>query len=132
MLSKIENINLNILSLNEYTDSSCAEKINQSIGELLISNNYKSIKENLNLLPRLTKDCLEEAKLYKDNVNNEMKNLQMLCNYEDINEIKEDILATKKYVSVIIEILKRLDRKIDNYKEKYDLYEFNDIACMAI
>lgn len=132
LLSKIENINLNILSLNEYTDSSYEEKINQSIGELLISNNYKSIKENLNLLPRLTKDCLEEAKLYKDNVNNEIKNLQMLCNYEDINEIKEDILATKKYVSVIIEILKRLDRKIHNYKEKYDLYEFNDIACMAI
>ena len=36
------------------------------------------------------------------------------------------------HVSVIIDIVRKLDKEVSIYKDKYGIYEFNDIAHMAI
>ena len=43
-----------------------------------------------------------------------------------------DYLSTKEFIETIIKILNDLDEKINDYKNKNSLYEFQDIALKAI
>ena len=46
--------------------------------------------------------------------------------------MKEEILSTKSNVKVIIDIIKELDKELTLYKQENELYNFNDIARLAI
>lgn len=46
--------------------------------------------------------------------------------------MQEEILSTKENASVIISILKELDKRIENYKRENEIYNFTDIAHLAI
>lgn len=59
--------------------------------------------------------------------------------YEKLSEFptssslfKENILSTLIYANKMIDIIKLLDAQIKNYKNKYQVFEFNDIAKMAL
>ena len=129
---KIAQINKLILDLGEYVDSDYLEKVNLNLGELLIADSYELIKDNLNSLPNLPRNSAEEAKEIKEKINAILKELDNLCVYEDKNELKESIYKTKDYVMTIIKIINLLDEKVLAYKHQHDLYEFSDIAKMAI
>lgn len=68
----------------------------------------------------------------------EMKNnyfsvLKKLCDtHLSINDIKSNILSTQPYVNAVISIIKELDEKINDFKYKHSLFEFSDIAKLAI
>ncbi len=132
LLNKIAIINQQFETLEEYVDSDYYMQAYNALAELLISDNYDQVKQNLNVLPRLPKNATEEAKKTKDNISSLLKELSILCCYKDKEEIKDSIYKTKEYVEIIITIIKELDKRINNYKFKTDLYEFNDIAKMAI
>ena len=42
-----------------------------------------------------------------------------LLSYESVDELKETLLSTKDYVVAIIDIINKLDDKINSYKKKY-------------
>jgi ATP-dependent helicase/nuclease subunit A len=46
--------------------------------------------------------------------------------------MKEEILSTKSSVKVIIDIIKELDKELTLYKQEHELYNFTDIARLAI
>ena len=48
------------------------------------------------------------------------------------DEIKESLLATKKYLGVILDILRKYFDKVSEYKKQNSLFEFNDIAMMSL
>lgn len=122
-----------ITELSDYTDSEYLNKLYESINPLLSSDTYDEIKINSNLkLPPLPRGSLEEAKKIKDKINKKIKSINDLCSYEDIDNIKDTILKTKDYVKVIIDIILKLTKKINYYKYQNDLYEFTDIALLAI
>lgn len=52
--------------------------------------------------------------------------------FEDRKMLKTHYLSTKKYVSILIDIIKELDKRILEYKRYHNVYEFNDIAALAI
>ncbi len=122
-----------ITELSDYIDSEYLNKLYESINPLLSSDTYDEIKINSNLkLPPLPRGSLDETKKIKDKLNKKIKSINDLCSYENIDNIKDTILKTKDYVKVIIDIILNLTKKINYYKYQNDLYEFTDIALLAI
>lgn len=100
---------------------------------LLEATDYDVIKQSLNCkLPNLPRNMEEEVKQAKTQVSDTLKALQSFCNFHTLEEIKTSIKSTKPYVEAILFIIKQLDDKMNAYKHQYDLYEFTDIAKLAI
>lgn len=132
LISKLGNINRNLLELEDEVEAEYFDKVNSCLEELLISNSYDSIKSNLVTLPNLPKNSSDEAKKIKESISKGLNELSKMCLYRDKEEIKNSIYQTKDYVLAIIEIINRFDEKLNLYKNEEDLYEFTDIAKMAI
>lgn len=132
LLKKVASINQNLLELEEYVDAEYFDKFNELLGELLLSDTYESIKSNLVTLPILPKNSGEDAKNIKDIISKDLKELVNMTSYSDKKEIVDSIYKTKDYVEAIIHIIVEFSKLLDDYKTKNDLYEFVDIAKMAI
>ena len=132
LLNKLSFINKKIIELEEYVEIEYYDKVMNTLGELLISNTYESIKSNIVSLPNLPKNSEEEAKKIKDVISKEIQELSKLCYYEDKEEIKNSIYKTKDYVIAIIDVINKFDNLLNKYKEENDLYEFTDIAKLSI
>ena len=127
ILSKIDEIKYNLNYLMSYCDGKYYDKIVTVLEPLLNSNDIENIKNNINItLPRLSK-ADEFSKKYKSNISDLIKEIKRLLDYE-----LDDIYLTKDYVNIIIDIIRKLDRKILEFKNKNNSYEFIDIAKMAI
>ena len=132
IINKKNEINDLIEELSLELDGTYIEKLNDSLINLLNSNSYDDIKINLEIkLPSLPKGSSDNVKEIKENINKIIKELKSLTELS-ISEIKENILSTKEYVEIILEIIEKLDKKVNDYKFKYDIYEFNDIAKLSI
>lgn len=72
---------------------------------------------------------------YGIDLKNEVTNLKTLLNGY-LTESKKDLIehykSTKDYVEIIISILDKIDNELKAFKEKHNVYEFNDIALKAI
>jgi ATP-dependent helicase/nuclease subunit A len=129
---KIGEINSDLNEIEEYVESDFYTKLEESLEELFLSKNYNDIKNNIKKLPQMPKGSLEEAKIIKERISKNLKELESLCIYQDTNEMKKSIYKTKDIVLTIIEIINRFDKKINKYKNDNDIYEFTDIAKMSI
>ena len=74
----------------------------------------------------------EEGKKLRDDIKSKVDEIKKLLRFKDSEELKKSLLSTFDYAKVIIDIIRELDRDVLAYKKKYDIYEFNDIAHMAI
>ena len=130
---KIEEIKSAYEDLCLYIDESFYESIKNDIENLISSTKLDEIILYHNIeLPRLNKNCLEQAKELKENLNTKLKELKTLITFNSEEELKDSYLLTKDYVVIIIDILKTLDSEVDKFKYQYNLFEFNDISKMAI
>ena len=116
---KNENIEYN----NEIINS--LENIS-SLDELIDNFSILSIKPNSG-----GKVYSEEFKEISDQITNFKKNFNKYLNYYK-KDLKEQYISTKDNVIELIEILKELDKKIIDFKQKHNSYEFSDIALKAI
>lgn len=114
-------------------DTDYLNKLSKELNNLLSSFSYNEIKESIDIikLPRCTSDY-EITKEYKDKINNVIKEIKELCSFNDINDIKEGIYKTKNNIGSILNIIKLLDKEVFDYKNKYNYYEYHDIAYLAI
>ncbi len=128
---KIEIIPDLLSELSNYVETDYLKKLN--FANLLNSYDYLDIKNNSVIkLPSLPRNSSEEAKKAKEKLKKLLDEIESLCSYEDIDEIKNTILKTKDYIEVIISIILELDQKINEFKYENDAYEFTDIALLAI
>ena len=119
--------------LGSFFDSTFIEKMNDSFNKLFNSNTYLEIKEAIDITsPRVSKYPSSEAKLLKNSIDTLLSEIKDLCIYEDEEEIKEEILSTKENTLVIVDILRKLDKRLDLYKKENELYNFNDISRLSI
>ncbi len=126
---KIEMIKYNVDCLKN--NSKYYDKLIEVLNPLLNSHDYDSIKKNVYIqLPRATK-LADEEKKYKDNINSLIKDIQNMT-ISSLNDMKMEILSNKENVEIILDIIKKIDSKVNKFKKKYDSYEFNDIAKFAI
>ncbi len=73
-----------------------------------------------------------EEKEIKDQINALKEDLIKLSIYGSYSEIKENINSTKKNVQVIIDIINEFFNRYEKIKLTKELYDFQDIALMAI
>lgn len=131
--SKCSYINILVAELSNYVDVDYLENILEILNPIINANTYLEYKKaNIIKLPNLGKDTLEGAKETKKKIVEIINEIKELTVYDDIDEIKDVIYSTKSYAIAILEIIKRLDEKINDYKYDNDLYDFVDISKLAI
>jgi len=131
--NKIEKINQLLTDFSHETELEYFEEVYDMISPLLMSESYQEIRNNLNIkLPNLKRGSEEQAKVIKKNITDLIDDLKELTRYEKIEDIEETIISTKPYIEAILNIINRLDKKIEEFKNKNDIYEFTDISKMAI
>lgn len=131
--SKKQKISSLIEKLSYEIDIEYIDKIYEVLNSLINSNTYEDIKLSLDIkLPNLPRGSSELAKSIKEEISDCLKELKQISIYFDIADIKNGILKTKNYVTAIIDIIKNIDEKLNEFKNKNNIYEFNDISKMAI
>ena len=120
-------------SIQHYVETDFYYKYCSSLNDLLHSKEYKDIKYYCNNIDSIRlSNATEEASLIKNEISKIIKDIKELTNYNNLDEIKETIYSTKDYVSIIIDILIKFNKKINSYKMSILSFEFCDIAKMAI
>ena len=116
-----------------YSENDFYEKLYNALNSLINSKTYDEIISNINVdMPRLPSGSSDELKKLKKEISDSIKDISKLCKYSSSNEIKEYIYKTKDYIEVIINIITKLNKELDEFKFKNDLYTFNDIAILSI
>jgi len=129
-IKEIENL---LYDIQIMVDGKYYEKLIEVLNPLLNSNTYEEFKNNSIIkLPQLPRGSIEELKEKKEELKDTIDYINKLTETESKEKLKENILKTKDYIEIILEIIKKLDKKIYNFKEQSEMYEFNDIAKMAI
>lgn len=133
LLRKVNKINDALDELSNYIDVDYLNKVNECLNALINADDYNSIRQALDIkIPSLPKNSVDEAKYYKNSINELVKELKELCCFISKDEIKSTIISTKDYIEAIIKVIVLLDEKVNNYKRNNDIYEFVDISKLAI
>lgn len=119
-------------NLSNYFENDFIIKMEDNFRKLVVANNYSEILEGLDFSTIVLRNASKEAKDLKTSIFDVAKEIKELCIYNDINEMKEEILSTKENTLVIVNILKELDKRLEEYKYREEVFNFNDIARMAI
>ena len=132
LLEKINTIKKLLISLSSEVDGKYIDKYYSELDNLLKSNDYDSIKNNsTNIKLSPLRNATELGKSIKKEISEIIKDINNMC-YYTLDDIKNNLISTKDYVSAIINIIKELDIRINKYKRNINKYEFNDISIMAI
>ena len=122
-----------IIQLGEYFDGDFIVKVEDNFNKLLNASKYNEFVEGINYksitVPRGSE---EQGKKIKATLFEIAKEIKELCIYKDEEEMINEIESTRDSVKVIVSILRELDKRLEDYKEKNSFYNFNDIARMAI
>lgn len=123
-----------ITDLNSYFDGTYVTKVSDALEKFLSAKTYAELKNSLLdvKLPAVPRNSDEEGKNIKTTISSLISDVKDLLIYESEEEMQEEILSTKENASVIISILKELDKRIENYKRENEIYNFTDIAHLAI
>ena len=113
-------------------DDKYYNKVIDITSNYLASTDYSEIREGLNFkIPNLPKGSEEDVKNLKKEINSKQAELLELMVYP-----KEDYITSLKstypYVSMLLEIIKKLRARIWEYKTKENAYTFLDIEKLAI
>ena len=131
LLKRVESIKYLLLNLSFEVDSDYYDKIYKTLEPLLKSSNYQEIRSNLDFKLSPLRNASDKAKYYKEQISKIIKDLKSLTEFHE-QVLKDDLLKTKEYAEVIIEILLKLTQKVNAYKFEYQVFEFNDISKFAL
>ena len=129
---KIQELVIISSSLINFCSDKLTKKIDEYIGILKTGDDYNSlVLNNAKDIPRFT-GLEEEGKALKEAFKKKVSEIKDLLRFKDEEEIKEMLNLTICNKKVILEIIKKLDYEVNLYKDKYGVYEFNDISHMAL
>ena len=133
LINKISELNIMLTKLCDEVDMDYASKLIDSCNSLFMSKSYDLIKENIISIdiPRLPRGSSDTAKNIKENIKDKIDEIRELTSLSK-KELILSVINTKSYAIKIIDIINKLDQKIDKYKYENDLYDFVDISKLAI
>ena len=117
-------------ALEEFLTPKTNKECYEALSSIFKPRNYYDLNKRKIELPRFQK-IDEEAKEIKEDLKKLVADFNRLTVYSE-EELKEQIKSTKEYVLAIIDIILKLDQKIQDYKYQRNAFEFGDIAKMAI
>ncbi len=116
-----------------YLDSDFSIKLSDSLEVLNDFDGYDDLVQRLNIkLPMAPRGSEEELKNKKKEISECLKEIKQLAHFKDSNEIRDSIMKTYPTIQIMIELILEFTKRIWQYKEKNNSYEFNDIAILAI
>mgnify|MGYP001851567940 CR=1 FL=1 len=135
----LKKIILNIKYLKEelyfLVDNNYQEKCEEVLKKI---ENFSSLEElertcsNIKL-PALKKGSAQEIKEAKDNLKKEIDNLKdTVLTFKSAENITYDLKESYKYQNIIITITQDFLNRLNTYKRTYDIYDFTDVALLAI
>ncbi len=128
-----DNIKKLLIELNEYFDGDFVTKMEDAHHKLINAKTYEELINSLDFKsPVVPRNSDETGKSIKQTISEQVKELKELLIYETEDEITNDIYDTKENAETIINIIKELDKRLTIYKQKEEVYNFNDIARLAI
>ena len=131
--NKLRIINNLLTELSKDVDTEYFTKLEELLLPLLNSDNYKDIKNNIpDRLINLPKGSSDYTKKIKEQISGLIKDIKSLTELDSEKELFDTIMYTKDYVNELIILIKELDKRIKEYKQINDLYDFIDIAKLAI
>ncbi len=132
-LEEIQEIRKNLKTLELALEGKDYQKFADVFSPILAATNYDALKKSFVFdFPRLPNHSGEEVKQAKEGIKEKIEQLKSYTMYETEDEMFTDYLSTKEDLSVIIEIIQKLDQRIDAYKREKNCFEFIDIAKLAI
>ena len=126
---ELRNIYEELLS---YIDDNLINKLDSWFDKLFNGNSYNDyiLFKNIPSVRITLNDDI--GKNIRDLLKKKLDEIKELLRFDSLEEIRQSIYDTLPYVRVIIDIIRKLDREVSLYKNKNEIYEFNDIAHMAI
>ena len=131
LLNKIKNIKNLLNDLSFEIDEKYIIEYKEKLEPLFNSKDYEEIKNNSSIELGSLRNATELGKVLKNEITTSIKEINNMCYYSR-NEVINNILSTKDYVSAIIKIIKLLDERILLFKKSINKYEFKDISILAI
>ena len=129
---KINLVKLELENISYYFDSDYYDKVMNSISNILNINSNSIHEYSKVSLPSVPRNSSEEGKEAKNNLKKAIDELLELSKYGTIDNIKSDILNSKKIVLTIISIVEEYILKLSEYKKDNNIYTFNDVAYYSI
>ena len=130
--NKIEELRDTYKELLSFINDSTTNKLDKYLSPLFTGNKYDEFVL-FNTMPAVKITLTEETgKDIKDEFKNKVDEIKKLLHEKSEIDLINAITSTKEHAKVIIDIIKELDKFVEEYKDTYGIYEFNDIAHMAI
>lgn len=132
LLQKLKQVDVLLNEISELDDINryftCWEGINNL-------NSYEEVRSyvaNISPVRKKNKEEYDEdALILKDKIKDIIKEINELTKY-DKSTLFNDVLINKDYVNCLLELAEELNRRINIYKKENNLYDFIDIAKLAI
>ncbi len=122
-----------MISLNDYFDGDFIGKVEDSLGGILNASSYEDFVRGCSYKSvTIPKNSDIEGKAIKGTLFDIAKEIKELCIYEDTSAMRDEILSTKSSIKVIVDILRVLDKRLEEYKIESEIFNFTDISRMAI
>lgn len=132
ILNKVNSIKNSLENMGYEIEEKTYQKFYAILSPLIQSNTYDEVRSSINFtMPRLPNGSTEKAKYYKTQISEIAKSIKELC-YFNKEALLDNLKSTKDDASIIIEIIRELHQKTENYKYSKNMFEFNDISKLAI
>lgn len=133
---KIKELDILVNDLSNCIDIDYLNSINTCLEGLFNCRDYDDYKYYFDSykFPSKPRNCEvgEGFEIIRDRVKDKIDEIKSLIKYDSVSSMKESIYITKDYIKLIIEIINKLDDKLNKYKYSNNLFTFNDIAKMSI
>lgn len=121
-----------VLELNHFSLTTKEEKTLEVLNNFLNFQEYEEFKAFRLPFPRYISKEESAFKSKLSEIKEIYQNINELVTYDSITEMQEEILETKPYIEAIIDLVREIIKRTNEYKRNNNLYEFNDISRLAI
>lgn len=133
LMTELDNLRIEIEDFESYFIPDYYSKLVDMIHSLIDEKDLDQLisKIKISKLPTLPRGTEDEVKNIKEKCNESLKGIKGYCSYGLTNDIKQDIITTKKYMEIIIDILKKYFTQMTQYKKENLVFDFSDISHLA-
>lgn len=130
--NKIQEINDTYQEFMSYIDDALIDKLDNYFKPLFQGKTYDEYLLFMTMGTIRYTGVSEDGKELRDKLKNLISDIKHLLRFDCIEEIESSIKDIYDYIHVILDIIRELAGRVDEYKDQNGVYEFNDIAHMAI
>ena len=132
LLQKLKQVDVLLNEISELDDINRYFTCWEGINNLNSYEDVRSYVANISAVRKKNKEEYDENALaLKDKIKDIIKEINELTKY-DKSTLFNDVLINKDYVNCLLELAEELNRRINIYKKENNLYDFIDIAKLAI